>query len=144
MSFLINIIVGVLAGISSYYISHGLKKGPVYGSVIVTFSAGLLFSALDYLGVKGALDLAVIAAAAGYAGMVGNMYVKNLLEMAVVSIITGILYMFSTNLFVGIGGRLGVIAAVSCFAFIGLKRVYRYKYFQLFKKQLMKSEDCLY
>lgn len=144
MNLIISIIVGVLSGVSSYYISQRLKKGPVYGSIVVTFIAGLLFTVLESIGISGALDLAVVAATAGYAGMVGNMYVKNLLEMSVVSIITSILYMSSTNLFVGIGGRLGVIAAVSCFAFIGLKRISKYKYIQSFKNQLKKSEDCLY
>ncbi|MFP4456873.1 MAG: hypothetical protein ACLFPS_04370 [Clostridia bacterium] len=144
MNLITSIIVGVLAGVSSYYISQRLKKGPVYGSVVVTFIAGLLFTVLESIGINGALDLAVVAATASYAGMVGNMYVKNLLEMSVVSIITSILYMSSTNLFVGIGGRLGVIAAVSCFAFIGLKRIYKYKYIQSVKNQLKKSEDCLY
>jgi len=144
VNYIISILVGILSGISAYYISHKMEKGPVHGSAVVTFVSGIIFTLLENYGISGALDFAVVAATSGYAGMVGNNYVKNLKQMVFVSIIASTLLMISSTMFSGVGGRLGVIAAVSCFAFIGLKRVSNYKLCLPLKKQLLKSEDSLY
>jgi hypothetical protein len=137
MNTIIIILVAIIGGIVAYYISHDLGKGPVVGSTIVTLGSGLIFTGLEYLGVPGTVELAIVATTAGYAGMVSKKYVNNMTQMVVVSIISGVLYILSTNLFVGIGGRLGTIAAVSCFAFIGLKRLICYKIPSFFER-----DDC--
>ncbi len=136
MSNLIIILISVFGGCIAFYVSHNLGKGPVYGSAIVTLLSGVIFMLLEHFGVSGSAELAIVATTASYAGMASKKYVMNIWQMAVVGVIAGTLYVLSTNLFVGIGGRLGTIAAVSCFAFIGLKKIIYAKF-----PRLMKTED---
>lgn len=130
----INVFTAIIAGVGTYFLSHKMGKGAVYGSAFTTLVAGILFTFLDYLGIDSAFDLAAIAATAGYAGMVSEKHVENILQMMIVSIIVSLLFMLSKDFFVGIGGKLGTMAAVSCFAFIGCKKLVNKKQFNMVDK----------
>lgn len=115
------IIVALISGISTYVISYYLDKGTVFGSAVVTLIAGLF---LPYFFPETGASLATVAATASYAGQVSQKNVPNLGEMAIVSLIVGAVFITFTTSYVGIGGKLGTMAAVSCFIWLGFKRVF--------------------
>jgi hypothetical protein len=123
MEAVIILIVSVLAGMAAYYISVVMGKGGVFGSAVVTLSAGVLFRYLEMEGLIAVTGLAVVATAASYAGMVAQKNVANLKEMAVVGLLCGALLMASGTVFGGVGGRLGTVAAIACFSWIGIKKL---------------------
>lgn len=120
MDNIIILLVCITAGIATYYISCILEKGAVVASAVVTFSSGLIFPLL-FPEIGGIL--AAAGACASYAGMVDIQKVCSLREMIVVSIITGILFILFISAYPGIGGRLGTIAAIACFIWLGIKRI---------------------
>ncbi|NLY67089.1 MAG: hypothetical protein GX069_05965 [Tissierellia bacterium] len=111
----------VVAGMTSYLVSNILKRGSVIGSAIVTLVSGLM---LPYFFPNMGGLLATAAACASYAGMISVENALNLLEMAVISLMTGILFVAANSAYIGIGGRLGTIAAIACFAWLGFKKVF--------------------
>lgn len=111
----------VVAGMTSYLVSNILKRGSVIGSAIVTLVSGLM---LPYFFPNMGGLLAAAAACASYAGMISVENALNLLEMAVISLMTGILFVAANSAYIGIGGRLGTIAAIACFAWLGFKKVF--------------------
>ncbi len=121
MEEIIILIVSVAAGMATYTVSNIIKKGAVIGSAIITLAAGLLLPPL--FPTMGAA-MATAAACASYAGMISVENALNVLEMAVISLMTGILFITVTSAYVGVGGRLGTIAAISCFAWLGFKKIF--------------------
>lgn len=121
MELFLLILTSVLSGILTYAISHILKRGGVIASAIVTLSSGML---LPYFFPSIGTELAVAAACASYAGMISLENAVNLLEMALISLLTGILFVAASTAYPGIGGRLGTIAGIACFSWLGLKKVY--------------------
>lgn len=116
---LIIIITSAVSGILSYQLSNKFKKGPVFGSAVVTLASGVLFPLLvPEFGDK----LMVAAACASYAGMAAKKLVPSSLEIGFISALSGILFILASNSYTGVGGRLGTIAALSCFAWMGLKK----------------------
>lgn len=118
MEKLIILAVCLFAGLSTYYISCSLGKGPVVASAVVTLLSGLIF---PFLFPKIGGILAAAGACASYGGMVDIQKVCSLKEMAVVSLITGLIFIIATSAYSGIGGRLGTISAIACFVWIGIK-----------------------
>ena len=121
MEEVIILIVSILAGVATYIVSHILNRGAVIASAIITLVSGLMFPHF-FPSIGG--TLAVAAACSSYAGMISLENALNLLEMAVISLMTGILFIAATSAYPGIGGRLGTIAAISCFAWLGFKKVF--------------------
>lgn len=121
MKLFLLILTSVLSGILTYAISHILKRGGVIASAIVTLSSGML---LPYFFPSIGTELAVAAACASYAGMISLENAVNFLEMALISLLTGILFVAASTAYPGIGGRLGTIAGIACFSWLGLKKVY--------------------
>ena len=115
------LIISVLAGMATYIVSNILKRGAVIASAIITLVSGLL---LPYFFPDMGGVLATAAACASYAGMISLENALNLLEMAIISLMTGILFIAATSAYPGIGGRLGTIAAIACFAWLGFKKVF--------------------
>lgn len=113
--------VSVIAGLATYFVNNRIKRGAVIASLIITLAAGLILP--HFFPTTGQL-LATAAACASYAGMISVENALNLLEMAVISLMTGILFIAATGAYVGIGGRLGTIAAISCFAWLGFKKIF--------------------
>ena len=115
------LVISVVAGIATYIVSHILKRGAVIASAIITLVSGLMLP--YFFPVMGGV-LATAAACSSYAGMISLENALNLLEMSVISLMTGILFIVAINAYPGIGGRLGTIAAISCFAWLGFKKVF--------------------
>lgn len=114
------IITAILAGVAAYGISVKLEKGAVFGSAIVVLLSGLFLPHFFEMGDT----LAVVATTSSYAGMVAAKNVPNLKEMAAVGFIVGVLFILAQPVYLGVGGKLGVIAAIACLAWIGLKKGY--------------------
>lgn len=121
MEEIIILIVSIIAGMSTYIVSNFLKRGAVIASAIITLISGLMFP--HFFPSMGAV-LATAAACSSYAGMISLENALNLFEMAIISLMTGILFIAAKSAYVGIGGRLGTIAAISCFAWVGFKKVF--------------------
>lgn len=121
MEVIIILIVSIIAGMATYIISNILKKGPILASAIITLISGIF---LPYFFPELGYTVVTAAACSSYAGMITVENAMNLREMAIVSLLTGILYIAASNAYVGIGGRLGTIAAISCFSWLGFKKVF--------------------
>lgn len=121
MEEVIILIISMIAGIATYFISNILKRGIVIASAVVTLIAGIM---LPYFFPSIGDTLALAAACSSYAGMISVENALNLLEMAVISLMTGILFIAASSAYIGIGGRLGTMAAISCFAWLGFKKVF--------------------
>ena len=119
METLLIILVSIVSGALTFLISNNLKKGPVFGSAVVTLVSGIFLP--HFLGEFGT-SLMVVAACSSYAGMVAVKNIPNIWEMIVVSTITAILFILASSAYLGVGGRLGTIAALSCFTWIGFKK----------------------
>ncbi|MCR3921180.1 MAG: hypothetical protein NUK65_01525 [Firmicutes bacterium] len=117
---LLVVFVSILAGTATYYIGNIMKRSSVLGSALVVLASGIVFPSL--FGPIGS-TLAVVAATASYAGMVSKENVTSLFEMVLVGAITGLIFIAATPAFLGVGGKLGTIAAISCLSFRGLKQV---------------------
>ncbi|WMM26183.1 hypothetical protein RBU61_05780 [Tissierella sp. MB52-C2] len=121
MEEVIILIISIVAGMGTYIVANILKRGAVIASAIITLVSGLM---LPYFFPLTGGVLATAAACSSYAGMISLENALNLLEMAVISLMTGILFIAARTAYIGIGGRLGTIAAISCFAWIGFKKVF--------------------
>lgn len=121
MEELVVLIVAVVAGLATYIVSNILKRGPVIASALITLVAGLI---LPYFFPATGNVLAAAAACTSYAGMISVENALHLGEMTIISLLTGILFVASTSAYIGIGGKLGTIAAISCFAWLGFKKVF--------------------
>lgn len=117
----ILVLTCVLGGMAAYTISVKLKKGAVLGSALVTLIGGIILPPL--FGPLGS-SMALLAATGSYAGMVSKDNVRSVWEMAVVGFISGILFIAAGSAYPGVGGRLGAIGAISCFSFLGFRRLF--------------------
>lgn len=108
----------VLGGVSSFYINHNLKKGPVFASAIVALFGGIVF---PFLFKDSGLTLAAAITAGSYAGMSGKERIESYKEMVIASIFLSILFIISNDAFIGIGGKLGTIACISVMSLYGIK-----------------------
>lgn len=117
---LMIIIIAVLATCLTYFICFNLDKGPVLASAIVTLVSGIL---LPYIFSDGGSLLAAVATCGSYAAMVSKSKFPRLIDMIFVGIICGTVFALTQDVFVGVGGRLGSIAAISGLSWIGVKKV---------------------
>jgi hypothetical protein len=122
MENLIFILTASAAGTLSYHISNKFKKGPVFGSSIITLLAGIV---LPLLFPETGGKLAAAAACASYAGMAATKLIPTTFEMAFISALSGIMLLIASNAYVGVGGRLGTIAALACLAWMGIRRGFK-------------------
>lgn len=122
--FLKTFIAVMLGGVLTFYINHDLKKGAVFASAIVAVCFGLFLPLL--FGDLGSSMVTPIAVGS-YAGMSGKgkNRVGNYVEMIIVAIFASILFIFASDAFVGVGGKLGTIACFSVIALCGMKRFFR-------------------
>lgn len=121
MEEIIILTISILSGIATFIVSNILKKGPIIASAIITLMSGLM---IPYFSPSMSTTLTAASACASYAGMISIENALNPLEMSIISLMTGILFIASKNAYIGIGGRLGTIAAISCFAWLGFKKVF--------------------
>ncbi|NLY44664.1 MAG: hypothetical protein GX053_01530 [Tissierella sp.] len=122
MTFMI-IITAIMATCLTYFICFNLNKGPVLASAIVTLISGLL---LPYFFSTGGSLLAGVATCGSYAAMVSKAKFPRFTDMVFVGIICGIVFALTQDVFIGVGGKLGSIAAISGFTWLGIRRVMKH------------------
>lgn len=98
-----------------------MGKGPVFASALVTLVSGIIF---PHFFPEGGGTLAVMATCASYAAMVANTKFPKIWEMVFVGLIAGSVFVVTTSGFVGVGGRLGTIGAISGISWLGMKKTY--------------------
>ncbi len=118
MNILLITLTAIAAGVTTYFIANNLKKGAVLASASVTLASGIIF---PYFFPTMGSTLMVVAACASYGGMVSRKNAPAILDMVMISAIIGLLFSITATSYAGIGGRLGTIAAISCFAWLGVK-----------------------
>jgi len=107
----------MLATPLTFYFNIGRKHGPVLASAIVGITGGLLLPvAFPQLG----SNLAVVAFTASFAGMTSKERCPNFLHILITSFFTGVVFIYSTPLLGGAGGKLGTIAFGAVIATCGL------------------------
>lgn len=120
------IVVSVLATSLTYSIIFKLQKGPVLASSIITLASGIF---LPYFFPEKGVLLATVATTGSYAAMVSREKFPRLMDMIFVGVICGTVFILTQEVFVGVGGRLGSIAAISCFTWLGIKKL-KTKYYK--------------
>jgi hypothetical protein len=115
------LLTSIIAGICTYIISNKLNKGAVFASATVTLVSGIIFP--HFFPELGS-TLMLVAACASYAGMISVNNAPSIRDMIIISAITGLLFVVSSTAYVGIGGRLGTIAAISCLTWTGAKKLF--------------------
>jgi len=106
----------VVAAVVTYYLSVHRKHGAVIASSVVGIVAGLLLPALH--GDVGK-TLAVMAICASFAGMSSTKRFPNIVPLAFVGLVAGLVFMYSSPVIGGTGGKLGTIAFGSGMAIRG-------------------------
>ena len=101
--------VAIIAGLATWFLNHHLQRGPVLASAVATLVAGLVLPNLLEQGAT----LAAVAACASYVSMSANIRLRTTLETSAALILVSVLFIVSADIFVGVGGKLGTIAAVS-------------------------------
>ena len=114
------IIVSVLASCITYFININLKKGGVMASAIVTLFSGIV---LPYIFPNIGLTLATVATTSSYAAMVSKEKFPKITDMVFVGVIVSVVFVLFQDVFVGVGGRLGTMAAISGFTWLGIKKI---------------------
>lgn len=113
------ILVAIASACITYYLSIHLKKGPVLASAIVTLLSGLLLPTIFEDG----NTLAIVATTVSYAAMVSEDKFPRIIEMIIIGLIAGTIYILAEDVYIGVGGKLGSIAAISGLSWFGFKEL---------------------
>jgi len=122
MNNILILLAGIFGTISAYWISIKLNKGAVMGSAIVVLASGIIF---PYINSEIGSTLAVVATTGSYAGMISKKNAPNIWETVIIGFIVGIVFILATTTYVGVGGKLGTMAAISCFIWLGIKKTFK-------------------
>ena len=114
-------VVALAAGLLTWYLNHHLQRGPILASAVITLCAGLLLPNIFEQG----NTLAAVAACASYVSMSANIRLRNSFETGIALILAASLFIVSTEIFVGVGGKLGTIAAVSVMTVWGCTEAFK-------------------
>lgn len=101
------VLIAVIATPMTFYLNVDREQGPVMASAIVGLIGGLL---LPNLFPQFGTTLAVVAVCASFAGMTGSQRCSTYSHILVTGLFTGIIFLYSTPLLGGAGGKLGTIA----------------------------------
>jgi len=116
------ILVGMIAASLSFYFNNHLNHGPVLASGIVGLTGGLLLPAFfPEIGDT----LAIVAICASFAGMSTQTRFPHFILIMLVGILTGLLFILSTPVFGGAGGKLGTIAYSSVATVYGFTMLWK-------------------
>jgi hypothetical protein len=100
-------VVAMVATPLTFFFNIARKHGPVLASAIVGITAGLILPVLDpQLGPT----LAVVAICASFAGMTSKARCSNFWHILITGFFSGVIFVCSTPLLGGAGGKLGTIA----------------------------------
>lgn len=103
------VVISLAAGLLTWNLNHHLKRGPVLASAVVTLVAGLL---LPKLFPQNAVPFCAMAACASYVAMSATARLRGWSETILALLIAAILFLVTGTVFVGVGGKLGTIAAI--------------------------------
>ncbi|HHT50184.1 MAG TPA: hypothetical protein GXZ78_01770 [Eubacteriaceae bacterium] len=119
------LIAGIIGSVGSYWISLYLNKGATMGAALMTLLSGLVFPNLPFIEPALGATLAVVSTTGAYAGMISKKNVPNIVEMVVIGVFVGTISILAMTTYSGVGGKLGTMAAISCLAWLGIKKVFK-------------------
>ena len=121
MSELILFITGGVGTLSTYVVAHDLKQGVVRASAGLSLIVGLFFYGFpDLVSEDLTVDIPLVFFGASFVGMTGSHVLKRRWLMLLGGMIFSGLYLVSSEVFVGYGGKLGTTACVSSVIVLGL------------------------
>ncbi len=112
------LIYSSFAAFTTYVIAQRFKHDVVTSSSLVSLVAGLILPAIFQ---NNGTTFAAVAMSASFAGMSSKKVIRNEIQMLVVSILLGIMFVYSYCHFGGAGGKLGTLAFASVITFKGLE-----------------------
>ncbi|MFW6225140.1 MAG: hypothetical protein ACOC4B_02635, partial [Bacteroidota bacterium] len=127
------LIFSAFSAFLTYVIAQRLKHDVVTASSLVSLLAGLILPAV--FRTNGSY-FAAVAMSASFAGMSSKKIIKNELQMLVVSLLLGIMFVCSYCQFGGAGGKLGTLAFASVIAYKGAEVLFHF----IIKKYLSNSK----
>jgi hypothetical protein len=110
------VVYSTAASYATFILSRKLKHDVVTSSSLVSLIAGLILPAIHLE--QGGM-FAAVAMSATFAGMSSKAIIKNDIQKILVSILVGLMFLYSYSHFGGAGGKLGTIAFGSVLAFKG-------------------------
>lgn len=119
------LVVALIATPLTFYLNCDRGNGPVLASGAVGLVAGLI---LPLLFPQNGYTLAVVAICASFTGMSNTKRCPVFWHILIAGLFTGILFVFTTPLLGGAGGKLGTIAFASILSTWGLNQVYQRVY----------------
>lgn len=114
--------IAFIAAPLTFYLNCNLDNGPVLASGVVGLAGGLI---LPVLFPDIGNTLAVVAVCASFTGMSNTQRCLKFWHILVAGLFTGILFVFSTPLLGGAGGKLGTIAFASIISTHGFIKLYQ-------------------
>ena len=114
MNFLIILITSAVAAVLSYYLNLRTNLGPVKASAFPALVVGVLFylfpNILDeYL----TLHIPLVFIGASFIGMSTRETLGKYQNALLPSLLFGLLYLATTQVFAGVGGKLGLMSGIS-------------------------------
>ena len=119
MFYIQTIAVSLGAGLLTWFLTRRLHRGAVLSSAIVTLTAGLVLPELFAQG--GAL--VPMAACASYVSMSADTRLGKLWQTVLALVMAAVLYVASSSIFAGVGGKGGTIAAICVMAVWGSTQI---------------------
>jgi len=112
------LIYSSFAAFATYVIAQRFKHDAVTSSSLVSLVAGLILPAVFP---NNGSAFAAVAMSASFAGMSSKKVIKNEFQMIIVSILLGVMFVYSYSHFGGAGGKLGTLAFASVITFKGIE-----------------------
>ena len=119
------LLIAFIATPLTFFLNCYLGNGPVLASGAVGLIGGLI---LPILFPQNGNTLAVVAICASFTGMSNKIRCPHIWHILIAGLFTGILFIFSTPLLGGAGGKLGTIAFASIISTWGFTQVYQQLY----------------
>ena len=119
------LVIALIATPLTFYLNCDRGNGPVLASGAVGLAGGLV---LPVLFPEYGNTLAVVAICASFTGMSNKTRCPNFWYILIAGLFTGILFVFTTPLLGGAGGKLGTIAFASIIATNGFFKLFRNAY----------------
>jgi hypothetical protein len=120
---LLIILVAVIAAGLTYYFNNHRSQGAVLASAVVSMLGAILLPSLfPNLG----NNLTVVAICASFTGMTNQNRCPDFAIFLVTGVLTGIVFVYSTPLLGGAGGKLGTIAFSAVLSTCGYRRFFRW------------------
>ena len=127
MNELILFISGGLGALLTFVVAHDLRQGGVRASAGLSLIVGLFFYGFPGLvSAELTIEIPLVFFGASFVGMTGSHLVKSRFMILLGGFIFSGIYLASSEVFVGYGGKLGTTACVSSMVIFGIwSLVYR-------------------